>query len=147
MRPIHKKRCRDAIPAVGLHSHAHCNLSALSGGQFQRAFFVRLILQGAYIPPLDEPFASVDERTTDELVGILHQRHQEGRTVVLVLHDAELAKAQFDEALLLARELIAWGAVADVMSLRNLERTRRERHMKKARGMWLHLRRWMPKEA
>lgn len=135
MRPIHKERCRDAISAVGLHSQAHCNLDALSGGQFQRALFARLMLQDASILLLDEPFASVDERTTDELVGILHQWHQEGRTVVSVLHDAELAKAQFDEALLLAREPIAWGAAADVLSQHNLERARRAAYAESSREM------------
>lgn len=128
MSRVQKERCRDAISAVGLTRHEQSPIEALSGGQFQRALFARLMLQDASILLLDEPFASVDERTTDELVGILHQWHHEGRTVIAVLHDAELAKAQFDEALLLAKEPIAWGAAAEVLSQHNLERVRRVAH-------------------
>jgi zinc/manganese transport system ATP-binding protein len=130
------QRCRDALAAVGLDRHGHCTLDALSGGQFQRALFARLMLQDASILLLDEPFASVDERTTDELVAILHRWHAEGRTVLSVLHDVELAKAQFGEALLLAREPIAWGRSSQVLVPQNLELARRAAHAGNAAISW-----------
>lgn len=124
----HLQRCHDALAAVGLTRQGHCTLDELSGGQFQRALFARLMLQDASILLLDEPFAAVDERTTGELVDILHRWHQEGRTVLSVLHDVELARAQFGEALLLAREPIAWGAASQVLVPQNLELARRASH-------------------
>lgn len=124
----HAGQCRDALAAVGLDRHGHCTLDALSGGQFQRALFARLMLQDASILLLDEPFASVDERTTDELVAILHRWHAEGRTVISVLHDVELAKAQFGEALLLSRKPVAWGPCSQVLVPQNLELARRAAH-------------------
>jgi zinc/manganese transport system ATP-binding protein len=115
-----RQRCVDALGAVGLHDFRERTLDTLSGGQFQRALFARLMLQDASVLLLDEPFAAVDERTTSELAAVLQGWHKAGKTVIAVLHDAELVRHHFDHALLLARELVAWGSPADVLSADNL---------------------------
>jgi zinc/manganese transport system ATP-binding protein len=59
---------------------------------------------------LDEPFAAIDEQTTAVLVGQVARWHQEGRTVVAVLHDLALVRAWFPSTLVLAGRVVAWGA-------------------------------------
>jgi zinc/manganese transport system permease protein len=74
--------------------------------------FARLLLQDAPVILLDEPFNAIDERTTADLLALLHRWHGEGRTVVAVLHDLAQVRAHFPRTLLLAREPIAWGPTA-----------------------------------
>ena len=91
----------------------------------QRALFARLLLQDAELILLDEPFAAIDENTVKDLVEIIHQWREEKRTVVAVLHDTALVKEHFPNALMLAREPVAWGRTAEVLTASNLARARR----------------------
>jgi zinc/manganese transport system ATP-binding protein len=95
-------------------------LSELSVGQFRRALFARVIVQEAAIVLLDEPFASVDAATSDDLLRLVQRWHGEGRTVIVALHDLEQVLAIFPETLLLARKAIAWGETATALTLENL---------------------------
>ncbi|HHY48231.1 MAG TPA: ABC transporter ATP-binding protein [Alphaproteobacteria bacterium] len=124
-----RRRLADALEAVGLAGFAGRGLDTLSGGQLQRALFARVMVQDAPVILLDEPFAAVDERTVGDLVGIVKRWHGEGRTVIVVLHDLALVRRIFPETLLLAREPIAWGPTAAVLTADNL---RRARHMNEA---------------
>lgn len=119
-----RQRCQKALATVGLGEFGHRTLDTLSGGQFQRALFARLMLQDASLLLLDEPFAAVDERTTGELVAVLHQWQQEGRTVIAVLHDQDLVRRHFEQVLLLARELVASGRPDEVLVPALLARAR-----------------------
>ena len=111
-----RQRCQEALGVVGLAEFAHRTLDTLSGGQFQRVLFARLLLQDAALLLLDEPFAAVDERTTSELTAVLHRWQGEGRTVIAVLHDLDMVRRHFDHVLLLAREAVAWGSPAEVLT-------------------------------
>lgn len=91
----------------------------------QRALFARLMLQDAPVVLLDEPFAAVDQRTTDDLLTLLHRWHEQGKTVVCVLHDLAQVRAHFPLTLLLAREPVAWGATASVLTALNWQRALR----------------------
>lgn len=126
-RPSREQRRRvdEAIAAVGLHGFELRTLDTLSGGQFQRALFARLMLQDAPVMLLDEPFTGVDARTLEDLICILQRWHEGGRTVVAVLHDLELVRAVFPTTTLLARELVAHGSTAEVLTDANLLRARR----------------------
>ena len=111
-----------ALALVGLEGPARRPIGALSAGQFQRVLFARLIVRDCPIVLLDEPFAAVDARTTGDLLEIVHGWHREGRTVVIVLHDLALARADIPEALLLAREVVDWGPTDRVLRPDNLLR-------------------------
>ena len=113
-----------ALHAVGLDGFAARPLDTLSGGQMQRALFARVILQNAPVVLLDEPFAAIDDRTVGDLMHLVGHWHQEGRTVLAVLHDIELVRRHFPQALLLAREPVAWGATAVALRPENLQRAR-----------------------
>ncbi|MBD3892482.1 zinc ABC transporter ATP-binding protein AztA [Hydrogenophaga sp.] len=119
------EQCDAALAAVGLTGFENRSLETLSGGQLQRALFARLILQDAPVVLLDEPFASVDNRTTADLLELLHRWHQQGKTVLAVLHDLAQVRAHFPLTLLLARELVAWGPTSSVLTPDNWARAQR----------------------
>ena len=79
-------------------------------------------MQDAVIILLDEPFAAVDEATTADLMRLVRAWHEEGRTVVAVLHENAVIRQHFPATLLLARDVVAWGPTADVLTQENLER-------------------------
>lgn len=109
-------RLLDALAAVGLGGFEDRPIGTLSGGQFQRALFARLILQDSAVILLDEPFTGIDERTTADLLALIRGWHGEGRTVVAALHDLAQVRAHFPSTLVLARRPIAWGPTAEVLT-------------------------------
>src|SRR5262249_30371994 len=119
------ERIEDAITAVGLTGFEGRPISTLSGGQMQRTLFARLLLQDARVIVLDEPFTAVRAQTTAEPFHLVRRWHSERRTVLAALHDLDLVKASFPEALLLAREPVAWGPTANVLTPENLLKARR----------------------
>jgi zinc/manganese transport system ATP-binding protein len=102
-----RARVEDAIAAVGLRGFESRPIASLSGGQMQRTLFARLLLQDARLILLDEPFTAIDTKTTADLLAIVARWHGEHRTVLAALHDLDMVKANFPEALLLAREPVA----------------------------------------
>jgi zinc/manganese transport system ATP-binding protein len=118
-------RVREAIATVGLAGFEQRVIGSLSGGQFQRARFARLLLQDAPVVLLDEPFAAIDTRTTEDLMRIVLDWHCVGRTVVVVLHDLEQVRRHFPTCLLIAREPIAYGDTPTVLTRDNLRAARR----------------------
>ncbi|MBB4478768.1 metal ABC transporter ATP-binding protein [Rhizobium etli] len=122
--PADVEKAGEALTAVGLEGFGRRHVGSLSAGQFQRVLFARLLLQDAGVILLDEPFTAIDARTTRDLLDIVSRWHGEGRTVIAVLHDFELVRTHFPQTLLLARELVGWGATGDVMSSANLMKAR-----------------------
>jgi len=120
-----REKIRDAIAAVGLSGFEDRPIGTLSGGQMQRALFARLLLQDARVIVLDEPFNAIDTKTAADLCDLVMRWHNEQRTVIAALHDLELVKSMFPEALLLAREPVAWGPTRDVLTAENLLKARR----------------------
>lgn len=120
-----RQRCTDALAQVGLSGFGQRSIATLSGGQFQRALFARLMLQDAPVILLDEPFTGVDTRTSRDLLALLHTWHAQGRTVLAVLHDMEQVRQHFPHTVLLARELVAAGPTAEVLTDAHLQRARR----------------------
>jgi zinc/manganese transport system ATP-binding protein len=115
----------EAVAAVGLTGFEDRAIATLSGGQMQRMLFARLLLQDARVIVLDEPFNAIDAKTCADLLELVRRWHSEQRTVLAALHDLEVVKAHFPEALLLAREPVAWGATADVLTPENMLKARR----------------------
>jgi zinc/manganese transport system ATP-binding protein len=122
--PALLQRVNSAITEVGLAGFEQRVVGSLSSGQLQRVLFARLMVQDADLILLDEPFNAMDSRTTDALLALIHRWHSEGRTVIAVLHDDEQVRAHFDQTVLLARELVAWGPTAQVLTGQHLLRAR-----------------------
>jgi zinc/manganese transport system ATP-binding protein len=110
-----RREVADALATVGLAGFERRLIAELSAGQFQRVLFARLLLQDADLILLDEPFNAIDERTTADLLALIRRWQAEGRSVVAVLHDLEQVRAHFDQTLLLARRVVAWGPTAAVL--------------------------------
>ncbi|OFW69231.1 MAG: hypothetical protein A2X70_02815 [Alphaproteobacteria bacterium GWC2_42_16] len=125
-----REKMQKALEQVGLASFAKTSLQALSGGQFQRVLFARLILQDAPVIFLDEPFTGVDRRTIDDLIQLVHLWLRENRLVVAVLHDMDLVKDNFPNTLLLARQFYRTGPTKNVLTKENICATT------KASQMW-----------
>src|SRR5882757_9223406 len=121
---IDRQRAQDALGAVGLTGLEARPIGSLSAGQLQRALFARLLMQDAQLLLLDEPFNAVDSRTTQDLLEVLKSWHQEGRTVVAVLHDLDQVRAHFTHTLLMAHRCIACGKTHSVVTAENLNLAR-----------------------
>lgn len=119
-----RDKVHEVIASVGLTGFERRAISTLSGGQMQRTLFARLLLQNAAIILLDEPFNAIDTKTVQDLLMLIQQWHHEGRTVIAVLHDMELVRRSFPQALLIAREQIAWGPTAEALCSENLLKAR-----------------------
>jgi zinc/manganese transport system ATP-binding protein len=115
----------EAIAAVGLTGFEDRAIATLSGGQMQRMLFARLLLQDARVIVLDEPFNAVDAKTSADLFDLVRRWHGEERTVVTAMHDLDFVRTNFPETLLLAREPVAWGRTATVLTPENLLTARR----------------------
>lgn len=120
-----KQRVDEAIAAVGLSGLETRPIGQLSGGQLQRARFARVLLQDSPLVLLDEPYGAIDANTVRDLAVLVRRWNAEGRTVISVLHDFAHVRAEYPETLLLAREVVARGATAEVLTDANLQRARR----------------------
>lgn len=109
-----------ALDQVGMLKCINRSLNTLSGGQFQRVLFARLMLQNADIILLDEPFIAVDTYTMTDLIQIIQSWYQQKKTILVVCHDLELVQDIFPDTLLLAQKVLAWGATQSVVTLDNL---------------------------
>lgn len=127
LRPstVMTERMMQATAAAGLDGFTERPIAELSVGEFQRALFARLLLQDASVILLDEPFAALDERTTEDLLQLVKHWHDGGRTIVAVLHDLDQVRAHFPSTLLLARCCIAWGDTSTILAQDNLVRARK----------------------
>ncbi|RBP12538.1 zinc/manganese transport system ATP-binding protein [Pseudocitrobacter faecalis] len=99
MGPGIRKRIATALERVGLLSLAKAPINTLSGGQFQRMLFARILVQQAPLVMLDEPFTGVDETTTEMLMSLILDMQRHGQTVLAVLHDSEKVARFFPQVL------------------------------------------------
>lgn len=82
----------EALVDVGLHHRRGFLARTLSGGECQRVAIARAIAQGPRVLLCDEPTGNLDERTTDEILGLLANANESGTTVILVTHDLRIAR-------------------------------------------------------
>ncbi len=85
------KRAYDALVRVGLGDRTDHRPNQLSGGQQQRVAIARAIVGDPPILFGDEPTGALDSRTGEEIMGIFQSLHREGKTVVLVTHEEDIA--------------------------------------------------------
>lgn len=82
---------RIALEKVGLAHRMEHKPAEMSGGQQQRVAIARAIAQAPPVILADEPTGNLDSHSTVEIMGILEELHREGRTVILITHDNEIA--------------------------------------------------------
>ncbi|RWR00694.1 ABC transporter ATP-binding protein [[Pantoea] beijingensis] len=96
------------LQKVNMVDFAGAQPGTLSGGQLQRVLFARLLMQRASLLLLDEPFTGVDSQTTALLLQLLSERHRQGCTLIVVLHDSALADNWFPDRLYLQGNQAYW---------------------------------------
>ena len=114
--PAERAKVDAALEAAGVLDIADRSLFKLSGGQLQRALFARVIMQDAPIILLDEPFAAVDQSTEAHLLALIDRWRDEGRAVVLVVHDLSSVLDHCNHALLLGGEMATHGPVETILT-------------------------------
>ncbi len=87
-----RKIALDALKRVGLSDRTHHTPSQLSGGQQQRVAIARAIATNPSLILADEPTGALDSVSTQEVMDILNELHDEGRTIVIITHEDEVAR-------------------------------------------------------
>ncbi len=87
-----KKRAADLLTQVGLGDRLDHLPGQLSGGQRQRVAIARALANNPEIILADEPTGNLDSKTGHEVLGIFKKLHKEGRTIIIITHDAYVAE-------------------------------------------------------
>ncbi len=85
------KMALNALTQVGLANRASHKPNELSGGQRQRVAIARALVNSPSIILADEPTGNLDTKTSDEIMQLFEQIHQNGNTIVMVTHETDIA--------------------------------------------------------
>ncbi len=91
-RRARRQRAQEALGAVGMANRLHHQSSELSGGQQQRVAVARAIVTNPTLILADEPTGNLDSHSTEDVLAIFARLNAEGRTVVLITHEPDVAE-------------------------------------------------------
>ncbi|MDP3269190.1 MAG: ABC transporter ATP-binding protein [Legionella sp.] len=86
-----KELVTEALERVGMASYARHRPTQLSGGQQQRVAIARALVTQPQVLLADEPTGALDSKTGTEVMNLFHTLHAEGRTIIMVTHDEQVA--------------------------------------------------------
>lgn len=87
-----KQRAIDMLVRVGLGEKLHNRPNQLSGGQQQRVAIARAMVTEPTILLADEPTGALDQKTGQQIMELFQELHDEGKTIIMITHDVEIAK-------------------------------------------------------
>lgn len=91
--PDRRERAATALDRVGLSARVDHVATKLSGGERQRVAIARALVGRPEIVLADEPTGNLDSKSSDSIVELLEELHQEGSTIVVITHNREIAGA------------------------------------------------------
>jgi ABC-type lipoprotein export system ATPase subunit len=92
-----RRRAEELLGVVGLGDKIDISARKLSGGQMQRVAIARALINDAPLLLADEPTGNLDEENAEEIMALLRDRASDGRAVVLVTHNNDLAERYADD--------------------------------------------------
>jgi putative ABC transport system ATP-binding protein len=107
-----RERAVQALESVGLGNRLYNKPNELSGGQQQRVSIARALVNNPVILLADEPTGALDTKTSIEIMSIFQQLHEEGKTIVLVTHEPDIAEhakriIRFRDGQIISNEAVA----------------------------------------
>lgn len=112
-----------ALERLGLPGAGERHISQFSGGQQQRLFLARALVQRPEIVLLDEPMTGLDVTTHETIHGLIDEFVESGAAVLLATHDLEEVQVICDHLICLDRRVIAAGPTAATCNVENLRAT------------------------
>ena len=107
---------RRSLKFVDLIDYSQRQISELSGGEQQRMFIARALAQEAELMLLDEPLNGLDVPAQESILTILEDLQKRKVTFMISMHDLRLAAEQFNQVMLLNKELLGLGSPEEVFS-------------------------------
>lgn len=98
----------NALEKVNLVNLLNQHVHNLSGGQIQRMFLARILVQQSSLILLDEPFQDLDKSTCKTLINSMNKFQKIGCTIIAVLHNEKITSKYFSKILLLTKSTSTW---------------------------------------
>lgn len=117
---IDREIVQAALETVGMGQMDRRQIGELSGGQQQRMFIARALAQEAEIVLMDEPLTGLDIHSQESIFQILEELKHRRVTVLVAIHDLNLAAEHFESVLLLNRRLVGFGRPHEVFTQERL---------------------------
>ena len=116
-----KEAVDHALTRVGMSDFRHRQIGELSGGQKKRVFLARAIAQDGQVILLDEPFTGVDVKTEEQIINLLRELRDKGRTMLVATHNLGAVTDYCDHTVLVKGTVLACGPTRETFTQENLE--------------------------
>lgn len=116
------EKAETVLKKVEMLKYRNTQIGSLSGGEQQRVFLARSIIQESEVLFLDEPFVGIDIKTEKLIIEILKELKDQGKLIFIVHHDLTKVNHYFDQLIILNKKIIAAGNVKKVFNENNMQK-------------------------
>lgn len=116
------EKAETVLKKVEMLKYRNTQIGSLSGGEQQRVFLARSIVQESEVLFLDEPFVGIDIKTEKLIIEILKELKDQGKLIFIVHHDLTKVNHYFDQLIILNKKIIAAGNVNKVFNENNMQK-------------------------